>query len=117
MNTANLENCKRLYELSGWEDGKLFPVDGGNYPTYSAGYLLRHLPETLDLEKTTVKDLFVAKFPNGYLADYRYRDPHQQNRGGGWWHRYDKAKEVEADTPEDALCLLAIKLFETGVLK
>jgi hypothetical protein len=69
-------------------------------PAYDSGFLLRKLPEILDLATSKVKDLFMAKAPDCYIADYRYRVP---KNGREWMHMYDKAKEVEADTPEDAL--------------
>ena len=47
MNTANLELCQELHELSGWID----PGAGGwshvpGAPYYTLGFLLRKLPET-----------------------------------------------------------------------
>jgi hypothetical protein len=86
----------------------------GRYPAYDAGYLLRKLPETLFTGKKNVCDLTVAKTPSCYIADYKYRLPFGK---GDWLHSYEKAKMTEADTPEDALCLLAIELFEKGILK
>lgn len=121
MNVASLENSKRLHELApGWETGRWYRLGGVNpnldVPKYDLGWLLRKLPATLDLGKVKVRDLFVCKFPGGYLADYRFRDPNEQGSGGGWWHRYDHAKDVEAATPEDAACLLLIELIEKGVV-
>lgn len=107
---ASLENCKRLYELSGWETN--IPYDWGvehqqsldglskkviqkaDFYLYSAGYLLRKLPNQTKLRKAKTMDRYWAYFGNN-----------------------DKRDSVYADTPEDALALLAIKLFESGVLK
>lgn len=108
MQTANLENCKRLYELSGWDDtdysfgymkGKTAIVgERGTehafddpHSAYDSGYLLRKLPPHADLTKVEAGKIYYAVH-------------HQE---------YD----FQADNPEDALCLLAIKLFEEGILK
>lgn len=98
MHTANLELCQELYGLSGfvltemqWYHGK--PVYNAPYgwdcPAYDLGSLLR---------------LFTGK--------------------GGIEIRYgDKGciasshlLSIEADTPEDAACLLAIELFKQGII-
>lgn len=102
MNVANLENCKRLYELSWWDDDDLerfdHHIEGGsstidNIPKYPLGYLLRKL-----------KSCSVMHFGNGKYG---------ANTGG----ILDSLKLlIEAETPEDATCLLAIKLFEEGIL-
>lgn len=97
MNTASLELCKELYELSGWEgeEDVYRQAEPGEEdenvvcPAYSAGYLLRKLPK----DETTY----------GFKL-------------GKWYAQY-QAAPVFADTPEDALCKLAIELFKQGVLK
>lgn len=125
MNVANLENCKRLYELSGWGEDCEFHwlhreifdriprqsdlkdgVTEEDYaPAYSAGYLLRKLPAQFGKRgSNSAECLRLAKGKNKYLAGYIGVDL-------VWGF------PCEADTPEDALCLLAIKLFEEGVLK
>ena len=117
-NTASLENSKRLYGLSGWDDmprktsydwhnmvndewelleKTFFSSDAAKgrhlaeklYPAYDAGYLLRKLPGT---ELYDATNCWQAE--NTSLQNWR----------------------TVQDTPEDALCLLAIKLFEEGVL-
>lgn len=120
MNVASLELCKELYELSGWEntDGLWYTDTWGNTkvgslarirrnprPTYSAydlGYLLRKLQ---DLEG---------------LAVYRC---HHQDNSWNWSAQCDDEESVinasyfhYADTPEDAICKLAIELFKEGAL-
>lgn len=122
-NVASLENCKRLYELSGWggEDRwfltnisdpehvigtatpRIFKSDKDHEngyrtetPAYSAGYLLRKLPE-----EAYDTELGLAIF---------------RTEGRPKWEAGYDNEFVNADTPEDALCLLAIKLFEEGVL-
>ena len=95
MSTASLENSKRLYELSRWndEDSPLVRFDDkdpeSTAPAYDAGYLLRKLPGT---ELYDATNCWQAE--NTSLQNWR----------------------TVQDTPEDALCLLAIKLFEEGVL-
>ena len=120
-NVASLELSKKLRELSGWEDTRDFYHEQDNFneeteryerngkwviverkradyniPAYDCGYLLRRLPAT-----TSVM--------------------HIKEKGQGEYEVYfisgmTKAKRFYADTPEDALCKLAIKLFEEGVL-
>lgn len=117
MHVASLDNCKRLYELSGWichtpgeywwhDDGqKAHPCNVltgwpeeplGKYiwPLYNSGYLFAKIPQRIYLKKHYKKPFYWAKWD-------------------------DRLKEiyVEADTPEDALCKLSIKLFESGILK
>jgi hypothetical protein len=120
MNTASLELCKELYELSGWDDtylrhwvnaksgpsvdhavaifgyGKRKDTTIEAYPAYDLGYLLRKLPDGTQLNKTTVS----------YSASGIYSvDGHNKS-----FHEY-------ADTSEDAACKLAIKLIKTGVIQ
>ncbi len=116
MNTANLENCKKLYELSGWTeannfwmlmvsgDWRIIPPDypaeieinKACYPAYDLGYLLRKLqPELEYLRPNTVQTGWVAK----------------------WVETNSEKDLIFAYTPEDAACLLAIKLFEEGILE
>lgn len=117
MNVASLELCKELYELSGWDNTEFgwFDVDGDTHwaithdaggadvvPAYDCGYLLRQLPNT-SLEQT------VKLFADGavYTAIY-YR-----HKNGG----YDtNSFHTVKDTPENALCKLAIELFKQNVL-
>jgi len=114
MNVASLKLCKELYELSGWanaNDGLKWhtqtspPAFGhGSYktehmfPLYDLGYLLRKLPPIITLKSRA---------------------------GGRWYARCFRGKIVDssikkfdfgclADTPEDALCELAIKLVKEG---
>lgn len=126
-NTASLENCKRLYELSGWDDTRdyyhsLISHDTKRWseyklqdykpdndfgmrvvPAYDAGYLLRKLPtNSAEAENNAQFRMTVEYTPRGWKAFYHFGKP--------MMHEY-------ADTPEDALCLLAIKLFEEGILK
>lgn len=113
-NVASLQNSKKLYELSGWDDtywvhsvdewGDMPDVEtarsvgmvygrASEAPAYECGYLLRRIEKTI-----------------------------LTSNGGIWTATYIPSLDVnsfrasEAGTPEDALCLLAIKLFEEGVL-
>lgn len=111
MNVANLENCKKLYELSGWESGEWFTMGAEDeislaempdIPQYDLGYLLRKLPRTINIDG----------------VPYQFRlEPHKLLEE--WWASYSHTRDIQifAPTPEDATCLLAIKLFEEGILK
>ena len=135
MNVASLENCKRLYELSGWRATDKYHVlnhrntwiIGGNpdfenkvleslaegrgtfkldrvYPAYESGYLVRKLPPQVKIHKDyDANPELPEETPAFYYALYNQRGLGIYNFG--------------AETPEDALCLLAIKLFEEGILK
>lgn len=115
MNSTSLELCEELYKLSGWEPShnrsdvyswwrnpyKITEKLG--IPKYSLGYLLRKLPE---------------EFPDDYALQIR-REPTDC-----WYAGYydkqgnsDLRTESSADSPEDAACKLAIKLFRQGVFE
>lgn len=111
MNTANLENCKKLYELSKWTrdcwwyENKPVYIDSdfirqklsADLPAYDSGYMLRKLPEGISTSTASLE---------------------LKVRGGTWIARYgNKSVGGAADTPEDALALLCIKLIEEKVLK
>lgn len=116
---ANLENCKRLYELSGWKDTDFGWLAHSDWETgdwsheltklekkrwvagaYDLGYLLRKLPAVYE-EHLGARWIFKL-----------------DQEAEGVWAAYYVSKRLEgnADTPEDAACLLAIKLFEQGIL-
>lgn len=110
--TASLENCKRLYELSGWNDSSLKGT--GDYmasaaqanqeiPAYTAGYLLDKLAP-------------LAKEVGRLSLEYCNTDD-----GWMWYIGYndlaDNTPSITHPDKTDAACLLTIKLFETGVLK
>jgi hypothetical protein len=114
MQVASLELCKELYELSGWEpDDKFwFSIDGKHSvhcghefkkeliefkyslaricPAYDLGYLLRKLPPIIQLGRS---EYYNCSWTNG-------NDSHV----------------FVADTPENAVCKLAIELFKSGIL-
>ena len=106
MNTANLANSRRLYELSGWDDchnkyrknGYLvtYGFSGwlkGEIPAYDLGFMLRKLPEKYTKLETDPTEKWIASYFNGISTRNTY-----------------------APTPEDACALLLIKLIEDGVL-
>ncbi len=119
MNTASLELCKELYELSGWtkthsvwhDDTAIDPIACGYediehaihfVPAYDLGYLLRKLPPKLEGHHLT-------------LSTTRGK-----NEWGIWyesWALKTGFNRNYTDTPEDAAAKLAIELFKQGVLK
>ena len=117
MNTASLELCKTLHELSGWDDTyhyydaddvvdekahAMFMSRDKNCPAYDAGYLLRKLPKYID------KKHWLYLQPISYIVwAAGYKDTENAKFDPDAW----------ANTPEDALCKLAIELFKQGVLK
>ena len=120
MNVASLELCKELFGLSGWEDtyfvyqssvvANIFPREQANnmgfgypnLPAYGLGYLLRKLPKN--------------------ISDIDFVYWHTLNRTRDGWETAYEAVDLdkyscEADTPEDAVCKLAIELFKKGLIK
>lgn len=101
-NVASLELSKKLYELSGWGDYGNDPIekwldytDDWSVPAYDCGYLLRKLPKFCRVWLRDESPLWIAT-----------------HGAGGSEH----GTTAYMDTPEDALCKLAIKLFEERVL-
>lgn len=132
MYVASLELSKQLYEVSGWAETEFWhyntgatgwkvdtghaPLPKGYYdnvekfvPAYDLGYLLRKLPKQLPDPDTGYESedyLAIQCFSNSYSA----------------WYVDATGEPVpdfteNADTPEDALAKLAIRLFKQGVLK
>lgn len=125
---ASLNLCKELYELSGWDDvgygwfkyGKHLSGDKevwdigreaiSEFPAYDLGYLLRKIVET--------------SYP-GKTIDIRYNHPEQMlaTAPREWIGKYTasfadmrQGDYPYADTPEDALCKLALELIKQGIL-
>lgn len=115
-NVSSLELCKELYKLSDWLKTYHYwdletkettynvitfrdtwePVEGF-IPAYDLGYLLRKLQErTNRIQDTWLLGLSTNNV--GYSVVY-------------------KDLVMLADTPEDAVCKLAIELFKQGLLK
>lgn len=132
MHVASLELCKELYELSGWDDCdnwashkdmafisddtflEMNPKWQKEAPAYDLGYLLRKLPAAItpavDLKKVAIKDmgtyfLYIQKSHDGAVASYNK----VQNSLATLYIK-------SADTPENALCALAIELFKQKIL-
>jgi hypothetical protein len=139
-NTASLDLCKELYELSGWDDtqnvcsyaGEVVDKSGAiEYlgareiacPAYDLGYLLRKLPETLpNVEHNFSYRLKLSPLGPGWCASYsnhRWADAHKSafSRRGYDSESIAAAYTFYKDTPEDAAAKLAIELFKQGVLK
>lgn len=114
MNVASLELCKELYELSGWdytglcyaenkqgwflESGNVFDNYGaekqwGCVAAYDLGYLMRKLPKYYAVWRNT------ETWKVNYVTEALRLE-----------------SDIDADTPEDAVCRLAIELFKQGVL-
>lgn len=113
MNVASLELCKELYELSKWgfdaydkQDSNLswyreYSDKGiGNLiaPKYEAGYLLRKLPINTQLYRGNQNSWWC-------ICTAQTKKNTVPKRFGG-----------EYDTPENALCKLAIELFKQEIL-
>jgi len=118
MNVASLELCKELYELSGWDDLDLsFQPERGNCPRYDLGYLLRKLPNSTDIDAEEFEEAFDCSAPESFFLAWEM-DTLQHE----WRVQFQIEDSVlentmfEADTPEDALCLLIIELFKQGIL-
>lgn len=135
MNTASLDLCKELYELSGWDvtvdktwinyrnvgNNQYFQMVTNEFysekdethicPAYDLGYLLRKLPGNSWVGYTGVgmDDSVHGVMGRGYAVAYV-------------WLWDESIKDVRkqydqnADTTEDAACSLAIALFKEGIL-
>ena len=120
MYSANIELCKELYELSGWEgntlafgwvDGLIVSMEDRDwkevaFPAYDLGFLLRKLETTeLGVSVRYVNQLLgmdMKSWLNKWVA----------------YHPWLKQKDYTyADTPEDSICELTIELFKQGLLK
>lgn len=135
MQTASLELCRELYELSGWSGAvyvyaksqvyddvfwNVVPADIAKVeewqPAYDLGYLLRKLPNRqLKLMP------FAIERVDGNTTHWRC----QYTTRGKMHMTVDTDKVLMgkkyeyneiADTPEDAACKLAIELWKRGLL-
>lgn len=131
MNVSNLENSRKLYELTWWTDTDMRyrvykRIENENYkphvrlvygkshidtktgetcPAYDAGYLLRKLPKSFVSQEHRCTIYLTLE----WLGDEKWAASYQLDTDS-------ISYEQKEDTPEDALALLAIKLFEEGVL-
>lgn len=108
MNTTSLELSRKLFELSGWGDanwchntgnGKTVKLEeelhADDWPLYDLDYLTRKLPSGCYVTKQN--DIYDDS--EYFLASC-----------------IASSYEFKANSPENALCLLAIKLFEDKVI-
>ena len=106
MNTASLELCKELFELSGWvgvEEWFDHDVVAERAPAYTLDFLLRKLPETTTLRRNKRKAIKTSNWHGEWAV-------------GVFGDKYKGISGTHGDTPEDAACKLAIELFKLGVL-
>lgn len=113
--------CRQLYGLSEWKDTEhswyrdwlrknewcviaMGQTDEGTIPAYDIGYLLRRLPKD-----TRVGYIHPRGKSRLALAEIYQYDQHSSY--------CELIADGKADTPEDALCLVAIALFQSGRLK
>ncbi len=122
MNVARLELSKELYELSGWEGEHCYQLIEILSP--DTGHVLRKHTVNYAVSLSYVNEQnrkgcrITPLYDLGYLV-------HKFKGYGGVEVCYgDKGCiatsqlwSVEADTPEDAACLLTIELFKQGILK
>lgn len=100
MYESNADLANQLKELSDWEFDQ---VQG-----YSLGYLLRLMPKAVQLTKRAESN----RRPDD--KDWLIRI----NMGSRLHTRdYYNKFYIQADTPEDAACKLAIELFKQNILK
>lgn len=106
MHESSADLANKLKGMSGWEFDQ---VQG-----YSLGYLLRKLPRMFDYNQQAV---FLELVPLVTSDDWHiaYVTTRGGNPKANKTH-YTDLFEFRADFPENAACLLAIKLFEQGVL-
>lgn len=134
MNLASLELCKELYGLSDWSDTNfwygepknlepqlIFRADkqipnemiwaGDRFtPAYDLGYLLRKLPARIHMLEGDDVFLVIEKFDPHPLDEPRYTAMYKASVDSDCWAQ-------TTDTPEDAVCALAIKFFQEEILK
>lgn len=115
---ASREPSLELAKLSGWKgEGRVYtnkPLESDDWhPKYSLGYLLRKLPAYVYSNRYEQK-AYLWQRKDGddkYCAWYTVNDP--INYGEDHISEHGSVR----DTPEDALCQLAIALWKAGVLK
>ena len=128
MNVADIELCRELYELSGWEDTECWWIEKRNgdikaytgaersdytytgdndleLPAYDLGYLLRKLP----VKNNSLNFELVPRIDGSWYIGYTVSKNPTVEEANKYIH-------AEADTPEDATAKLAIELFNQGIL-
>jgi hypothetical protein len=137
---ASLSPCRELYELSGWNDTdfihsetyvnekfdryrvvylpnspEVYEENGKTFgevrrhvtPAYSVGYLLRKLPRNIEDSSGNIYRLRGGSNQYFYWQYECVDDPDVL-----WWNISPFSK----DSPEDALCTLAVALFKQDVI-
>jgi hypothetical protein len=135
MHTARLELCKELSLVSGWFDTYFWHATFQNHssPQDQRGinhYMLVSQQELQELQNHSyIKKLgFIPAYDLGYLLrKLNGKTPVSLKIYDGYttayWQDFSETAKLpdkfvhKADTPEDALCMLAIELFKQGVLK
>lgn len=103
MNVASLEPSEELFELSEWVDPEENRRHIPGAPFYSLGYLLRKLQ---------------IYYPQIIWTHDKYWDAGVDLGESHPERDYPifRAKGFYANTPENAVCKLAIELFKQGIL-
>ncbi len=115
MNTASVDLCKKLYQLSGWVEATYEHelLNGEHYTTTLPAREMKH----------STQNTYIPAYDLGYLLRMLPKDFSLQPIIGASWHieyssRSHRSNIIkQADTPEDAACKLAIELFTRGILK
>jgi hypothetical protein len=104
--TANIELCQELYELSGWKG-----IDNVSYRLVEGKPVATNAFDDRVIDETALYDLgyLVRKFVGNGGIELRYGDKVCEATSHMW--------TAHAQTPEDAVALLAIHHFNTGVFK
>jgi hypothetical protein len=126
MNTASLELCKELYKLKPEWDTEYWITSHGLQKRDLSGY--PNQPDRIKTLPVITADVYAP----AYTLDYLIRKLPPKYMGAwlelwkptvGWAVGYDDGGVEEneyptatADTTEDALCKLAIKLIKEGTL-
>ena len=132
MNTASLELCKELHNLSGWtsEDDRSIQWWCIERAHKIDGELYDETSWLIDYETHAGKNrnqYAIPAYNLGYLLRKLPSPFTMIHRDNGWECGIDNPAEHDvrvkpaqhwqsADTPEDAACKLAIELFKQGIL-
>lgn len=128
MNVASLELCKKLYELSGWDDWVEFDpyhclaIDWRQWRAKTGKI---EIVSKANTRVASITEFICPAYDSGYLL--RKLPPFTKvyfdnvERDIGWYCAYangqpDRYTLRRADTPEDAAAKLAIELLKQGVL-
>jgi len=119
MNVASLENCKELFELSGWTDVDLSGWTKDEYPEHNKGTFVSTSPiygkSFTYLCPAYDLGYLLRKLPSGYQLNL---DTTMSGSRIYWFENFagDGAPQ-QTSTPEDAAAKLAIELFKQNILR